>query len=160
MANRRHIRFVALLLAAVVALGLSSCAGTQQLRRVRYTSFRVLSFNPRGLRSADAVLAVGVMNPGREMRVSRLEGVVKKDGKPFARVVGNDVLVHGASSEVYELPCSLALEEGVSVLSLLGMLGESDFSGYRADLTFRVGAPDAAGRKIKLRNLKLSDIIR
>ena len=153
------MRIAALLLAAVVVVGLSSCAGMRQLRRVRYTSFRVLSFT-RGLRSADAVLAVGVRNPGPDLRVSRLEGVVKKNGKPFARVTGGDVLLRAASADVHELPCALMLEEGVSVLKLLELLGDSTFDGYRADVTFRVGPPDAPGRKVKIKNLKISDIVR
>lgn len=154
------MRIAALLLAAVVVVGLSSCAGMRQLRRVRYTSFRVLSFTPRGLRSADAVLAVGVRNPGPDLCVSRLEGVVKKNGKPFARVTGGDVLLRAASADVHELPCALMLEEGVSVLKLLELLGDSTFDGYRADVTFRVGPPDAPGRKVKIKNLKISDIVR
>ena len=160
MATRRYIRFAAVLLAAVVVLGLSSCAGTRQLRRLRYTSFRVMSFSPRGLRSANAVLAVGVTNPGGDLRVSGLEGVVKKDGKPFAQLIGNDVLLSGSSAEVYELPCTLSLVEGVNILTLLNMLGSGDFSNYRADISMRVGPPGAAGRKVKIKNLKLSDIIR
>ena len=159
MKNPGKIRFAAFLLAIVATLLLSSCGGMNKVRNLRFTSFRIVSFSPRGLRSADAVLKIGISNPSDDLIVRDLEGVVRKNGTPLARLTGEDVLINGPKIADYTLPCVLALENGVSVVKLIGIIGEGDFSAYTADVTFRLTSGGTT-RKVKIKKLKLSDIIR
>lgn len=158
MANQRRLRFAAILMAVVATLLLGSCSGMRQVRNIRFTSFRIASFQPRGLRSADLALKVGVSNPGNDLIVRDLSGLIKKNGKAIARLVGDQYLIYGPRVDEYVVPCSLSLEKGVSVLDLIGMIGEGDFSAYTIDVTAKL-VSGGTTRNLKIKRLRISDLI-
>lgn len=158
MANQRKLRFAAILMAVAATLLLGSCSGMRQLRNIRFTSFRIASFQPQGLRSADITLKMGISNPGGDMLVRDLSGVIKKNGTAIARIVGDEYLVYGPRVDEYVMPCSLALEKGMSIIQLIGIVGEGDFSSYTMDVTFKF-ISGGTTRNMKIRRLKLSDLI-
>ena len=158
MANQRKIRLAAILLTVVATLALGACSGMRQLRNIRFTSCRISSFQPQGLRSANLTLKVGISNPGRDLLVRDLSGVIKKNGTAIARVTGDQYLIYGPRVDEYVLPCSLALEKGISVLKLIEIVGEGDFSAYTMDVTMKLDSGGAT-RNVKLRRLRISDLI-
>ena len=79
------------------------------------TSFEVQSFSPNGMRSVDAVALVGVYNPTVEFTISELKGMVRDGDHVIAYLEGAPVTVEKKSDLVYELPCSVTLDENLSL---------------------------------------------
>ena len=61
-----------------------SCSGISKIKDIKVTSCGVESYSLKGLRSIDAVLAIGIDNPAMAFTVTDLSGILKYNGEDVA----------------------------------------------------------------------------
>ncbi len=142
---------VALLLLAI----LSGCSGLSKVKDIKVTSCGLESYSLKGLRSIDAVLAVGIDNPTFAFTVADVSGVVKYNGEDFATYSADTISVDKKCSKVYELPCSATLNDGVSLMKLMQIVKKGSLEGFTTDVTATVRLKNGAGKTFKLKNIEL-----
>jgi len=143
---------VAVLLAFAV---LSGCSGLSKVKDIKVTSCGLESYSLKGLRSIDAVLAVGIDNPTFAFKVTDVSGVVKYNGEDFATYTADTVSVDKKCSKVYDLPCSATLNDGVSLMRLMQIVKKGSLEGFTTDVTATVRLRSGAGKTLRLKNIDL-----
>ena len=146
--------FVALLACAV----LSGCSGLSKVKDVKVTSCGLESYSLKGLRSVDAVLAVGIDNPTFAFKVMDVSGTVKYNGEDFATYTADTVSVEKKCSKVYDLPCSATLSDGVSLKQLMQIAKKGSLEGFTTDVTATVKLKSGAGKTFKFKNIDLNEL--
>ena len=146
--------FVALLACAV----LSGCSGLSKVKDIKVTSCGLESYSLKGLRSVDAVLAVGIDNPTFAFKVMDVSGTVKYNGEDFATYTADTVSVEKKCSKVYDLPCSATLSDGVSLKQLMQIAKEGNLEGFTTDVTATVKLKSGAGKTFKFKNIDLNEL--
>lgn len=145
------------LCAVLMALSFSSCS---KIKDIKVTSVAIESFSPRGLRSVDAVLAVGIDNPAMAFTITRLEGVVKYNGEDFAVYSADTLAVGKKCVKVYDVPCSASLSESVSLLDLASFAKKRDLEGFTTDVVATVKLKSGAGTTLRFKDLDLNKMTR
>lgn len=146
--------FVALLACAV----LSGCSGLSKVKDIKVTSCGLESYSLKGLRSVDAVLAVGIDNPTFAFKVMDVSGIVKYNGEDFATYTADTVSVEKKCSKVYDLPCSATLSDGVSLKQLMQIAKKGNLEGFTTDVTATVKLRSGAGKTFKFKNIDLNEL--
>ena len=146
--------FVALLACAV----LSGCSGLSKVKDIKVTSCGLESYSLKGLRSVDAVLAVGIDNPTFAFKVMDVSGTVKNNGEDFATYTADTVSVEKKCSKVYDLPCSATLSDGVSLKQLMQIAKKGNLEGFTTDVTATVKLKSGAGKTFKFKNIDLNEL--
>lgn len=145
---------VALLACAV----LSGCSGLSKVKDIKVTSCGLESYSLKGLRSVDAVLAVGIDNPTFAFKVMDVSGTVKYNGEDFATYTADTVSVEKKCSKVYDLPCSATLSDGVSLKQLMQIAKKGNLEGFTTDVTATVKLKSGAGKTFKFKNIDLNEL--
>ena len=135
MKSVRKIGLLALFVATLVAV--SGC-GVSKIRQIRVTSVGVKYVVPTSSRSVDGVLLLGIDNPSISFTAQDVQGVVKSYGRELARFTAGELPVQARSVQVYELPCTAALSEKVSLLDLLAFASKRSMEGMTVDVKLRV----------------------
>ena len=146
--------FVALLACAI----LSGCSGLSKVKDIKVTSCGLESYSLKGLRSVDAVLAVGIDNPTFAFKVMDVSGTVKYNGEDFATYTADTVSVEKKCSKVYDLPCSATLSDGVSLKQLMQIAKKGSLEGFTTDVTATVKLKSGAGKTFKFKNIDLNEL--
>lgn len=146
--------FVALLACPV----LSGCSGLSKVKDIKVTSCGLESYSLKGLRSVDAVLAVGIDNPTFAFKVMDVSGTVKYNGEDFATYTADTVSVEKKCSKVYDLPCSATLSDGVSLKQLMQIAKKGSLEGFTTDVTATVKLKSGAGKTFKFKNIDLNEL--
>ena len=100
---------------------------------------RVLPLEP-----VDAVLELGVDNPAMSFNVSGIDGSIRVDEVPFATFTAGELRVEGKKILRYELPCSITLEPGISLLDVLKLSTRRSLDGIKADVNLKVASKNGA----------------
>ncbi len=138
---------------AVLALVLlAACA---KLQDIKITSCGIESLSPRGFRSMDAVLAVGVDNPTFGFTIQGLDGVVKYRGEEFATYFADTVTIDRKCVRVYDVPCSATLNDNVSLTRVLSLMRKGSLEGFTTDITARVKLRSGVGKVLEFKDLDL-----
>ncbi|MBQ9820086.1 MAG: hypothetical protein IJM60_07380 [Bacteroidales bacterium] len=153
--DKRSASHLLLLLAVAVAALLP--AGCSKVKDIRLTSFGIESFSPRGFRSADAVLAVGIDNPSFAFTVTDLSGTVKYKGEALGTFTADTVSVDRKCVKVYDVPCKAVLSESVSLLRLLSLVGDGNLEGFTADVEARVHLRKGVSKMLRFNDLDLNE---
>ncbi len=146
--------FVALLVSAV----LSGCSGLSKVKDIKVTSCGLESYSLKGLRSIDAVLAVGIDNPALAFNVTDVSGTVKYNGEDFATYTADSISVEKKCSKVYDLPCTATLSEGVSLMRLMQIAKKGNLEGFTTDVTATVKLKSGAGKTFRFKNIDLNKL--
>jgi len=142
-------------LLAATLLVVSGC-GVSRIREIRVTSVGVKYVVPTSTRSLDGVLLLGIDNPSISFTAQDVEGVVKYYGREMARFTAGQLPVQARSMQVYELPCTAALSEKVSILDLLALGAKRSMEGMTVDVKLRIGLGQRKGRLLTFNNIDLS----
>ena len=110
-----------------------SC-GMSKVKDIVITSVGVDYIVPTTARSVDAKLLLGIDNPARKFAVQDVTGVIRYQGKEIAHFVSGGIELEGASSQVYALPCTVTLADGVSILEVLVIASKGSLTGLTADV--------------------------
>ena len=144
--------FVALLACAI----LSGCSGLRKVKDIKVTSCGLESYSLKGLRSIDAVLAVGIDNPTFAFKVMDVSGIVKYNGEDFASYTADTISVDKKCSKVYDLPCTATLSDVVSLMKLMQIVKNGSLEGFTTDVTATVKLRSGAGTILKFKNIDLN----
>jgi hypothetical protein len=104
----------------------------------------------------DGVLLLGIDNPSISFTAQDVEGVVKYYGREMARFTAGQLPVQARSMQVYELPCTAALSEKVSILDLLALGAKRSMEGMTVDVKLRIGLGQRKGTMLTFNNIDLS----
>lgn len=147
--------FVAFLASAV----LSGCSGLSKVKDIKVTSCGLESYSLKGLRSVDAVLAVGIDNPTFAFTVTGVSGTVKYNGEDFATYTADTISVDKKCSKVYDLPCTATLSDGVSLMKMMQIVKKGNLEGFTTDVTATVKLKSGAGTTFKFKDIDLSKMV-
>lgn len=153
MKSVRKIGLLALLMATLLAV--SGC-GISKIRQIRVTSVGVKYVVPTSSRSVDGVLLLGIDNPSLSFTAQDVQGVVKSYGRELARFTAGELPVQARSVQVYELPCTAALSEKVSLLDLLAIASKRSMEGMTVDVKLRVSLGRGKGTTLTFNDIDLS----
>jgi ABC-type amino acid transport substrate-binding protein len=149
----RKIGLLALFVATLLAV--SGC-GISKIRQIRVTSVGVKYVVPTSSRSVDGVLLLGLDNPSISFTAQDVQGVVKSYGRELARFTAGELPVQARSVQVYELPCTAALSEKVSLLDLLAFASKRSMEGMTVDVKLRVSLGRGKGTVLTFNDIDLS----
>jgi len=153
-------RFPKILLAvlAVLSLTLSGCGSIKKVKDIQVTSVGVESYSFSGLRSLNAVLAIGIDNPTFAFKVTGLNGILKYKGEDFAFYSADTLKVDRKCTKVYDLPCSAVLSEGINLYKALQIVNEGNLEGFTTDVEAKVKLRSGAGTTLKFKDLDLREM--
>lgn len=144
---------------AILASGiLSGCSGLSKVKDIKVTSCGLESYSLKGLRSVDAVLAVGIDNPTFAFTVMDVSGTVKYNGEDFATYTADTVSVEKKCSKVYDLPCTATLNDGISLMKLMQIVKKGSLEGFTTDVTATVKLKSGAGKTFRFKNIDLNKL--
>ena len=150
------LRKLGVVLALVAGLlAVSGCAVTK-IRDIRLTNVGVKYIVPTSSRSLDAVLLLGIDNPSISFTAQDVTGVVKQYGRELGKFTAGQLPVQGKSVQVYELPCTVALSEKVSLLDLLAIAAHRSMEGLTADVKLRVSLKGGKGTVLTFNGIDLA----
>ena len=152
----KHLRKIGIALALMASLlAVSGCAVTK-IREIRITSVGVKYIVPTSSRSLDAVLLLGIDNPSISFTAQDVSGVVKQYGRELGKFTAGQLPIQAKSVQVYELPCTVALSEKVSLLDLLAIAARRSMEGMTVDVKLRVSLGGGKGTTLTFNGLDLS----
>ena len=150
------LRKIGVFLALVASLmAVSGCAVTK-IREIRLTNVGVKYIVPTSSRSLDAVLLLGIDNPSISFTAQDVSGVVKQYGRELGKFTAGQLPVQAKSLQVYELPCTVALSEKVSLLDLLAIAAHRSMEGLTADVKLRVSLKGGKGTVLTFNGIDLA----
>ncbi|MDI9550429.1 MAG: LEA type 2 family protein [Bacteroidales bacterium] len=149
-------RIVPSLLIILVLTALSACS---RVKDIKITSCGVESFTPKGLRSVDAVLALGIDNPSIAFTIEGLDGVVKYRGEELAIYTADTVSVDRKSARVYDLPCSATLSDNMSLPRILSLMRKGNLEGFTTDIVAKVKLRSGVGTTLKFKDIDLQQLM-
>ena len=150
------VRKIGLLALAVATLLAVSGCGISKIRQIRITSVGVKYVVPTSSRSVDGVLLLGIDNPSLSFTAQDVQGVVKSYGRELAHFTAGELPVQARSVQVYELPCTAALSEKVSLLDLLAFASKRSMEGMTVDVKLRVSLGRGKGTTLTFNDIDLS----
>ena len=150
------LRKIGVFLALVASLmAVSGCAVTK-IRDIRLTNVGVKYIVPTSSRSLDAVLLLGIDNPSISFTAQDVSGVVKQYGRELGKFTAGQLPVQAKSVQVYELPCTVALSEKLSLLDLLAIAAHRSMEGLTADVKLRVSLKGGKGTVLTFNGIDLA----
>ncbi len=150
------LRKIGVFLALVAGLlAVSGCAVTK-IREIRLTNMGVKYIVPTSSRTLDAVLLLGIDNPSISFTAQDVSGVVKQYGRELGKFTAGQLPVQAKSVQVYELPCTVALSEKVSLLDLLAIAAHRSMEGLTADVKLRVSLKGGKGTVLTFNGIDLA----
>ena len=151
----RHI----LLLAAVLFLA-SGCA-ISRIKDIALVSTGVKYVVPTSTRSMDAMLLLEVDNPSISFNVSDVTGTLRHGDRELAHFVSGQTSIQGKSHQVYELPCTVTLADGVSLLDVLVYASRRNaLEGLKMDVNLRAALKNGLYKILEYPNIDLSQFSR
>ena len=127
----RHI--VLALLLALSLPAISGC-GVSKVKDISLTSVGLMYVVPTSTRSLDAKIRLGIDNPSMAFTVQEVTGSIRYQDKMLANFVTGPVSLEAKSVQEYELPCTVTLAEGASLLDLLIIASKRSLEGLKADV--------------------------
>jgi len=145
------------LVVLLVSVGLTGC-GVSKVKDIEITSFGLESYSLKGLRSVQAVLAVGIDNPAFEFTITDLSGIVKYNGENFASYTADSLTVDKKCSKVYDLPCTATLSDGVGLMQVMSIARSESLEGFTTDVEAHVKLHNGLGKTLRFKDLDLQEL--
>jgi len=154
----RAFRNILLVLALV--LSVSSCAITR-IKDISLVSTSVKYVVPTSARSMDAMLLLEIDNPSVNFNVSDVTGTLRHGDKALAHFVSGQTSVLGKSHQVYELPCTITLADGVSLMDVLIYASRRNkLEGLKMDVDLRAALKNGMSKVLEFHEIDLSQFSR
>ena len=118
----------------VVGLCFLTGCGVSRIKDISLTSVEVMYVVPTSARSMDAKLLLGIDNPAMRFAVQDISGVIRYQDKVLAHFITGPLEIEGRTQQVYELPCSVRLDDGASLLEILVIASKGSLDGLKADV--------------------------
>lgn len=148
-----------LLVFAVASLA-SSCA-ISRIKDIALVSTGVKYVVPTSTRSMDAMLLLEVDNPSVNFNVSDVTGTLRHGDRELAHFVSGQTGIQGKSHQVYELPCTITLADGVSLLDVLVYASRRNaLQGLKMDVNLRATLKNGLHKVLEYPDIDLSQFSR
>ena len=147
-------RIVKVLILAIAALSASSC-GIAKIKDLSVSSLGVKYLAPTSNRSLKGTLLLGLDNPSIDFTVSNVEGVVRYYERDMVNFTAGELPVQGKSDQVYELPCTATLCDGVSLLDLLVIASKKSLEGMTADVSLNASLKNGVTLPLTFKKIDL-----
>ena len=134
-------------------------AGCNKFKEIDVTSFQVESFAPRGLRAVDAVVSIGVHNPTVAFTISDLVATVRDANGTLAILEGGPVSVAKKSDQTYQVPCSVALGENLSLFQVLNLLKSKALDDCVVDVSALVTLSNGLRKTLVYNDIPVRDLL-
>ncbi len=121
----------------IVAALLCCACGMSKVKDISLTSVGIAYILPTSTRSMDAKLLLGIDNPAMSFAVQDITGTVRYQDKPIAHFTTGSIELQGKTEQVYELPCTIVLDEGASILDVLVIAAKRSLDGLKADVNIQ-----------------------
>ncbi|MCR5408732.1 MAG: hypothetical protein K6E61_06480 [Bacteroidales bacterium] len=155
---KRFVHIAKIFVLGLSALVAASC-GVSKVKDIKVTSVDFKYITPTSARSLDAVLLLGIDNPAPAIKISALEGTVSYGDRALVNVTSGGIDLQKKSSQVYEVPCTATLVDGVSLLSLIpGFTVAPD--ALKADVSLHVAFKNGPGTDLVFNDLKILNFTR
>ena len=116
-----------------VALLTSSC-GVSKIKDISLSSVGIAYIVPTSMRSMDGKLLLGINNPSISFAVQEVTGTIRYEEKPIAHFSTGSIELQGKTDQVYELPCTVTLADGASLLDVLVIASKRSLNGLKVDV--------------------------
>lgn len=116
-----------------VALLASSC-GVSKIKDISLSSVGIAYIVPTSMRSMDGKLLLGINNPSISFAVQEVTGTIRYEEKPIAHFSTGGIELQGKTDQVYELPCTVTLADGASLLDVLVIASKRSLNGLKVDV--------------------------
>ena len=148
------------MLLVLLVLTASSCAITR-IKDISLVSTGVKYVVPTSTRSMDAMLLLEVDNPSLSFNVSDVTGTIRHGDRELAHFVSGQTAIQGKSHQVYELPCSITLADGVSLLDVLVYAARRNaLEGLKMDVNLRATLKNGLNKVLEYPDIDLSQFSR
>ena len=148
------------MLLVLLVLTASSCAITR-IKDISLVSTGVKYVVPTSTRSMDAMLLLEVDNPSLSFNVSDVTGTIRHGDRDLAHFVSGQTAIQGKSHQVYELPCSITLADGVSLLDVLVYAARRNaLEGLKMDVNLRATLKNGLNKVLEYPDIDLSQFSR
>jgi len=127
-------KFVQILLLAVVALALTSCADSRRQFNIVDGGVASLSVGS----PIKAVLKLTFDNPSHKYEVMDITGKVKHSGSAILDLQAEDFTIPARDTTEVLVPVEARLEPGTGILTVMRMISARDLSNVTVSLTFTV----------------------
>lgn len=148
--------FIAALLAVILTAG---CADIRRLEDLKIESVEVENISPRGLRGLQLTLSVTVDNPGAQISLSEIYGVLEHSGKVLGEVAVVPFVIQGKQTGTYTLNADLTLGKEATVLDLGRLLGKDALEEMTVDASARLKIRKGPSRRIEIEDVPLKKLI-
>lgn len=153
-------RIRSIMLLVLLVLTASSCAITR-IKDISLVSTGVKYVVPTSTRSMDAMLLLEVDNPSLSFNVSDVTGTIRHGDRELAHFVSGQTAIQGKSHQVYELPCSITLADGVSLLDVLVYAARRNaLEGLKMDVNLRATLKNGLNKVLEYPDIDLSQFSR
>ena len=153
--RRKPLNIFALLLLALL-LGLTGC---KDIRDIRVTSVEVESLSPRGFKSVDVFLKVGVDNPAKQVKISEIDGSVKHSGKVIGKLAMDPFILAAKSSEIYNFKANVSLAQGAGFKDLMLLASPDGLDGCTVDVSAKAAYGKGAAMPVKMKDIPLKELL-
>ena len=148
-----------LLLLAVSFLA-GGCAITR-IKDIQLVSTGVKYVVPTSTRAMDAMLLLEVDNPSINFNVSDVTGCLRHGERVLAHFVSGQTSIQGKSHQTYELPCTITLADGVSLLDILIYASRRNMlEGLKMDIDLRASLKNGLNKVLEFHEIDLSQFSR
>ena len=144
------------LAAAALAAALSGCGDLRKVKDINVSSCGIKYITPTSSRSVEGVLLMGIDNPAMTFTVSDVDGTLQYYGRTLGFFTAGELPVQAHSSQVYELPCTAALAEKVSLLDIMAIGAKRSLEGLKVDVTLHVKLRNGMGTTLKFKDIDVS----
>jgi len=118
----------------LVAAALACSCGISKVKDISLTSVGIQYIVPTSARSMDAKLELGIDNPAMAFAVQEVSGTVRYKEKELAHFVTGPMELEGKCVKNYDLPCTITLAEGASLLDILIVASKGNLKDLKADV--------------------------
>ena len=147
-------------LPALTVLAMMLClAGCKDIRDIRVTSVSVESISPRGFKSLDLFLKVGVDNPARQVRLSEIDGSVVHSGKIIGKLAVDSFVLPARSSDTYTLKANVSLAKGAGLKDLMNLASPEGLNACTVDVTAKAAYGKGTPMPVKMKNIPLKELL-
>ena len=129
-----------------------------QFDKVNFGKYGISSITPQSFRSVSGEAWIDVTNSSKAFKVSNIEGVVYKNGKPFVSGTANSFQVVSGTKRL-PIKGSASLCEGVSLWSVLGLLS-FDAKEYAVDVSMTVTSSNGKQQVISKKKVPLTKLLK
>ena len=126
---------------------------------ITVNSANLVAIKPYGFRALDVDIALEVDNPAMQLKLSNMQAVVKRSGKVIGTVTVAPFTLKARSVKTYDLTARMALDESVSLLSLMMSLDDKFIDDCVIDVTVKGQIRGGLSKTITLNDIPLKKLI-